>query len=155
MFRSISLVMFSVVLFAAVGCGDTVENDGDAGTEGSAVALVIVGDYADAFGGAHTITAESYSQVYAGSAPMVFNVERYDNDEEYFVAQNDSENEFSPDLFSRFDWVFEDDALYICQGIFDAADADTAAASARPDDSEPGTKGCGGQYPWTALTAAE
>ena len=155
MFRTIYLLLLASVLVIFAACGDTTENEDSTDAGETSSTLTIAGSYTDAFGGEHTLTNDSYTQVYAGSAPMTFNIESVDNDDKFFVAQNDADNEYNPGQFSRFDWVFVADALYVCQAIYDAADAAAAEGTARPDDSDPGVSGCGGAYPWTALTAAE
>ncbi|MEC9073351.1 MAG: hypothetical protein VX938_13255, partial [Myxococcota bacterium] len=69
------------------------------------------------------------------------------------VAQNDSTNEYNPDLWSRFQWTStEDGQHYYCQVAFDAADEATAWALDSADETDPAAGGCGG-FPWTTLTA--
>ena len=98
----------------------------------------------DNFGDAHTIT-EAEWQNSAGS----FAISNYDNVAMYLIAQNASTNQFSPDLWSRFDWTWNSDQLFYCQSVFDAATPEDAeAGGADVDDLE---SGCGG-FSWSMLT---
>jgi hypothetical protein len=135
---AVVLPAFSCLVSACAGDGA----DGDGGGD----ALEIVGDYTDDFGGTHEITADTWTIDGAG----VFHVLDFDNDTDYLVAQNDADNTYSPDLFSRFEWVENGDGLYLCQSVFDAESESAAhdAAGADPDDLE---TGCGG-FPWSVLT---
>jgi hypothetical protein len=80
----------------------------------------------------------------------VFHIARYDNDAELLVAENDAANQWNPGLYSRMDWVWLGTALYFCQSVFDAADADAAWKAPAPDDSDPDNGGCGG-FAWSQL----
>jgi hypothetical protein len=110
----------------------------------------IAGRYSDAFGGSHTVTATRWEQSGEGYASG-FAFTLVNNAEDWAVAQNDATNEFSPNLYSRFEWVEVGGVLYYCQSAFDAATEEAAIESARPARSDPATTGCG-TFPWSALT---
>lgn len=141
--------------FALLACGD---KDGDdsaaddsaaddsAADDSAATGLAIVGDYTDNYGGDHKITEDTWTM---GSAS--FHISQYDNDEMWVVAQNDSANEYNPDLWSRMDWTWSGSDLYFCQTAYDAAD-EAAALSTTPANAADLAAGCGG-FGWSQLVA--
>jgi len=131
---------------AADAAADT-DTDTDADTDPDP--LEIIGEYDDAWGTAHLITADSWSQEYGGSVSL-FAIDSYDNDGDYLVAQNDEANDWSPGLWSRFDWTDFSGDLYFCQTAYDAASADDALATPAADATDPTTSGCGG-FSWSQL----
>ena len=106
--------------------------------------LAIIGDYTDDFGGTHTVTETTWTMGFG-----VFNITQFDNDGQWLIAQNDSENEFSPDLWSRFDWTEDGADLYFCQTTFDSA-TEQDAVDAPAADSADLDAGCGG-FAWSQL----
>jgi hypothetical protein len=115
-------------------------------------ALDITGDYLDGYGGSHWIDNDVWIQTMAGSL-LAFDIEVVDNGGQFAIGHNDAANAFSPDLYSRFDWVVVDDALFYCQTAYDAESVAAAAAVARADDSDPANSGCGGAFPWTSMAS--
>ena len=115
--------------------------------------LVIVGSYTDGFGTAHEITPESWTQRSDGPPAFLatFHIAEHTNGGRHLVARNDEGNEWSPSLWSRFDWTWHEDGLWYCQTVFDAATQEDAAAAPAADASAPGEAGCGG-FPWSNLT---
>jgi hypothetical protein len=109
--------------------------------------LAIDGSYTDAFDGHHTVTASAWLM-----GESAFHVAAFHNEEHWLIARNDEANEFSPCLWSRFDWVESEGALYFCQTAFDAPSEDAARKTEAADPSDPGTTGCG-NFPWSELTA--
>jgi hypothetical protein len=79
----------------------------------------------------------------------VFHVLEVVNDESWLVAENDSDNEFNPGLYSRFEWTEAEGSLYYCQSVFAAQSAEDASTEP-PADAEDLDAGCGG-FSWTAL----
>ena len=63
--------------------------------------LEIIGSYHDNWGGSHTIDEASWSDVYGG----IFHISQFDNDSDWLIAQNDAENSYIPDLWSKFEWT--------------------------------------------------
>jgi len=108
-------------------------------------ALEIEGEWTDNWGSAHDISQTVWSTM--GSD---FFISQYSNVEAFLLAQNDSANEYNPDLWSRFDWFYDSDGeLLYCQSTYDAVDEDAAlAASADRADID---AGCGG-FAWSVLT---
>ncbi|RME27384.1 MAG: hypothetical protein D6806_04725 [Deltaproteobacteria bacterium] len=137
----VSLVAASLA-FVLSGCGSS---GGDK--------LEIAGTYTDDWQTTHTVTETTWTMHAEGMSDSVFHIVAYDNDADYLVAQNDSNNEYNPDKWSRFDWTEKDGALYYCQAAFDAdtQEAATANTSADRNDLE---SGCGG-FSWSKLTPAQ
>jgi hypothetical protein len=78
-------------------------------------------------------------------------ISQYSNDEDWAVAQNAADHPFSPDLWSRFDWTWHEDAWWMCQTAYDAADEISALATAAADATDPAADGCSG-FAWSMLT---
>jgi len=108
--------------------------------------LEIAGRWVDGWGGRHVILDTSWEMV--GMA--FFHVVEFHNDGRWMVAQNDEGNDWSPGLWSRFDWTFAGPDLWYCQTAFAAATREDAVATPPADPSDPATGGCGG-FPWTRL----
>jgi hypothetical protein len=117
--------------------------------DASVEALEIAGTYSDDFGGSHEITSDSWTQVYE-SGTSVFNISQVSNKDSYLIAQNDADNEYNPELWSRFDWTERDGSLWYCQTVFDAETEQEALDADPADDSDPANGGCGG-FAWTEL----
>ena len=124
--------------------------DADADSDADAdVGLAIVGSYTDSWGGDHVISETVWAQ-YGGSSN--FNIDSYDNEFGYVIAQNDAGNAYFPELWSRMDWTLVGEDLYYCSIAYDAADASAAQAAGPADADDPTTGGCGGNA-WTQLIA--
>ena len=74
-----------------------------------------------------------------GGEPMLrrdfFDIVEYSNADEWAVAQNGSDNEYNPDLWSRFDWTWNDGQFWFCQTVFDGATDDGGAAGPSVEDA--------------------
>lgn len=127
-------------LFVAV-CSFTACDDGDGDTQSHD----LVGTWIDGFGFEHEITDDTWV-----SGDSSWTIVEVDAEGQVLFAQNDASNEFSPGLYSRFDWTFDDGGdLYYCQTAFDAASLDAAKATARANDGDL-AMGCGG-FGWSSL----
>jgi hypothetical protein len=112
--------------------------------------LSIEGTYLDEFDTNHEITADTWTITYVGTNPSVFHIAEIDEAQRYLVAQNDANNEYSPNLWSRFDWFFDSsNQLYFCQIAYDQASQEEASAlnTANRDDL---MMGCAG-FSWSKL----
>jgi hypothetical protein len=140
---------------SVAGCGGGSPAGTDAGPPVDAPAVAVIeieGTYAEGTFSTHTIEGSRWTM--SGMDFMAgFTITRVDNAEDWAVARNDATNAFSPDLFSRFEWVSVGSELYYCQAAFDAADEAAAVAATRPDRASPATGGCAG-FPWSLLTPA-
>lgn len=134
---------------ASTGPGDT--TDAEASTTDPA-GLEIAGEWLEEFspgeGITHVIDSTTWQQL-AEFGDALFHVESYDNDARTVVAQGDAANEFFPELYSRFDWTWDGDALYYCTAVFDAATPEEALAAPQSDPGDL-AMGCGG-FPWSPL----
>lgn len=106
--------------------------------------LSISADYDDAWGGHHVVDAFDWRQDFGG-----YRITRADDAAQWVVAQNASDNSWNPDLWSRFDWAWQDDELYYCQTAYDKASEADALATPAADASDI-AGGCGG-FSWTEL----
>jgi hypothetical protein len=115
-------------------------------------AIAIAGEYMDGYGGLHTVSSTSWTQDYSG-AVSVFSIDSYDNETFFAIAQNDANNAFNAELWSRFDWLMDSsDQLWYCQTVSDAADMQTAMDTTAADSADPENAGCGG-FAWTHLSS--
>lgn len=141
--RRASLVLAVVALAALIvlaGCSD----DDDDGLE-------ITGTYLDDFGTTHVITGSTWTQTFDGSS-LSFTFVKFDNGQDFLVAENGADNSFNPGLFSRFDWTTFNSTLYQCQIAFSEETAAAAEAVTTADRTDPTTGGCGG-FAWSGMTA--
>jgi hypothetical protein len=139
--RGLVLAVSAVWLVAFAGC----EASSDDGSE----ALEIAGSYIDGWEYGHEIT----DAVWTIAGMGIFHVSKFDNAGNWLVAHNDADNEYSADLWSRFDWTTFDGVLYFCQTAFGAESEADAIATVAADPANPTETGCSG-FPWTTLTPA-
>jgi hypothetical protein len=109
--------------------------------------LAIRGTYVDNYGGNHVIDEKTWYN----SETSSFGIASYDNENGIVIAVNAETNTYSPNLWSRFDWVVQDSQLYYCQVRYDADSQAEAENSDAPDAADPANSGCNG-FPWSMLT---
>jgi hypothetical protein len=119
------------------GCGDDTSSD-----------LAILGQYVDNYDTNHEITNEMWTSGESG-----FMITQFSNESQMLIAQNSSENEWSANLWSRFDWTEDSDGLWICQTAYDAESEEAAMNIAAADATDPANTGCS-SFSWTKLVAA-
>lgn len=110
--------------------------------------LPISGQYADNWGSSHDINPFRWIMS-AGESVSVFRIFQMDIEDQSFLAQNDFNNEYHPEKFSKFEWNIVENSLYYCQSVFDAESPEDAAM-ATADRSDLDT-GCAG-FSWSMLT---
>jgi len=125
------------------GCGD--DSNGDDGTP-----LEIIGTFGDEWGSTYVIT-ETLITLSGMGTPSEFHITSYDNANDFLIAQNGADNEYSPDLWSRFDWAWSESDLYLCQIAYDAATEAAALAASGADPADLTGAGCNG-FAWSKLT---
>ena len=105
------------------------------------------GDYVDGNGAPHSINPFTWA---LGTAPSLFHVLEYSNDDDYALAQNDSANASSPGLYSKLEWTTDADGEWVyCHSTIDALSIDDAKGiTADRDDL---LTGCNANS-WTSLT---
>jgi len=149
--------MLSSLCCLILGCGEETvgEMAGEMMEGGSnqepAETLSISGSYSDEYNTSHVISAELWTITYEGMEPGLFHITKIDEELSYLIAQNDAQNDYAPEAWSRFDWLVNGEELWYCQSAYEAASAEEAEASVA-DPSDPSMSGCGG-FPWTLLSA--
>jgi hypothetical protein len=135
------------ILPASLFWACTDKEETDTGIEGNtdiAIDLMINGDYEDNYGWLHSISNTNWT-----SGDSVFFISQFNNEEMYAVALNDSANEWNADLWSKFQWTWDEEELFYCQSAFDAASEDAAVVSIIADSNDL-SSGCGG-FAWSGL----
>jgi hypothetical protein len=129
--------------------GADADTDADTDTDTDTDGIEIAGTYVDEWGSTHAIDDVAWTIQYAAYPADTFTFTAVHDDLDYAIAQNGADNAFSPDLYSRFDWIDDGADVWYCQSAFDAPDpASAEAASADPADL---SGGCG-TFAWTLLT---
>ena len=139
-----------LTILGCIACGES--DDESTANEMEITEPEIIGTYIDNYMANHVISATTWTQTYSGGMPSIFNIRTVDNDQDFMIAENDATNEYSPSLFSRFDWITVDGALWYCQTAYDAESAEAAEATPAADATDPSMSGCG-MSPWSQLTA--
>ena len=86
------------------------------------------------------------------SGDSVFLISQFDNDQRFLVAHNDSNNQWNPGKWSRFDWTWDDlGQLYYCQIAYDKDTEEEAVSSTQANEQDLDS-GCAG-FAWSALYA--
>lgn len=117
--------------------------------EDNANAVDIAGTYTDDYDQTHVVGDTTWtisSMDYSSSFEYV----TINNEDNYIIAQNSVDNDYSGGLFSRLDWVFDaEGALHTCACAYDAQTPEIALAC--ESDREDLAAGCGG-FSWSLLT---
>ncbi|MBU2513742.1 hypothetical protein KJ966_20570 [bacterium] len=106
----------------------------------------VIGEFADNYSGAHSVSATRWIQGNSG-----FTVSKINADSDYLVAKNDASNDYNGGKYSRLDWTKDGNGdLYYCQIAYDKASESEAEAVTTADSTSPSTGGCGG-FAWSKL----
>lgn len=101
----------------------------------------------------YNIEYELTEKVFYQKPETSFHILKWNIDDQYFIAQNDSLNSYDANLYSRIDWIkFENMAIYewgFCLSAYDAPTADSAESVKLVDNTNPKT-GCNG-YPFSRM----
>ena len=94
-----------VVIFLFAGCDNEKSvNDNDETNDQDQIEEIetheLIGRYSDSWGGGHIISNTVWDQ---GGMMGRFNIELFDSENDVIIAQNDKNNEFSAEKWSRFD----------------------------------------------------
>lgn len=113
--------------------------------------IEVAGSWTDNYGSDHEIDNETWVSGGFGYSSTYW-VGEFDNDANYVVAQNDSENDWNADKWSRFDWTEADadGTWYYCQTAYDAETMDDALNTPAADSGDLDS-GCGG-FPWSSMS---
>jgi hypothetical protein len=122
------------------------------------VSIEVVGSYEDQYGGQHDIS----TGLWQGSSSN-FHLLSFSNEDNWAVYQNDCDNDYSPGLYSRFDWTSVDSGaagaagagstLSFCQTGYDQP-TPRAATDLSPADAGDLETGCNG-FPWSDLASLQ
>jgi len=138
--KSMLLIMLLVFI---TGCDNETSEKNDNDTE---PVHEIIGRYSDSFGGPHIISNTVWDQ---GGMMGRFNIEFFDSENDVIIAQNDKNNEFSAEKWSRFDYLIDSSKIYFCQIVYDL-DTMQEAIDATGADRVDLDGGCNG-FGWTEL----
>ena len=151
----IGLFAVSFTLSFIIGCAD----DDDDNAENFDSTLEITGSYMDTYGSMHQLSADTWTTVSPSavdggvSSTSVVHITNIDNGSKYLVGQNDKDNTFSPNLWSKYNWVSDSANLYYCQIAFDAATKEAALDVTNADSSDL-IKGCN-SFAWSKLISVK
>ncbi len=113
----------------------------------------ISGNYKDNYGNSQVIDSTRW----VSSETSSFEYTLVDNLESYLIAKNNSNNQYNPNKYSRFEWANSNGKLWYCQQVYDVnteEDAGNFTLYPRANSSSPNTKGCGlgaQSFPWSEL----
>ncbi len=109
----------------------------------------LVGSFQDDYNIEYELTEKLFFQ----KPGTRFHILKWNIDDQYFIARNDSLNSYDPNLYSRIDWMkFEEMQPFewgFCLTAYKAATPDSAEIVAVPDRNNPKT-GCNG-YPFSRM----
>ena len=113
--------------------------------------LEIAGSYIDNTSTEHVITQTSWLLDYGPTEQYFYHITQYDNVMQYVIAENDASNGvLEAGYWSRFDWTYADNHLWVCQTTSNAATEAAALSTEVPDKSNPAEEGCR-NYGWMRL----
>jgi hypothetical protein len=114
--------------------------------------LVLSGNWIDDYESTHQISSDTWTMAGMG----VFHISQYSNLSEFLIAQNDTNNAYSADKWSRIDWTWYDAGegfdLYFCQTSYNSETEEDALEVPAADPINPAAGGCSG-FSWSKLTA--
>ena len=128
----------------AVGCAD-------AGYDTYTENFELNGTYFDGGSGIRdTITNEAWTAYPPNGDIYIYHILFFDNNQDYFIIQNDANNPGYPSLFSRVSWTTYNDHFWVC-GTPDAPTREEAENTPPYYSGDPANTGCRGDFPWKEL----
>lgn len=156
--RDLTVLAAALLCTTVVACveDETTDENTDGSGDGSGDVALEDGPFARAgvwlsWGAPFALSAESIVTG-LGTDLAIYEVNTWSNEGDFVIARNADTNEYNPGAFSRFDFATTDAGEFFCQTAYDAATAEAAIAAAAADATDPETTGCGGAFPWSALT---
>jgi hypothetical protein len=156
--RNWSVLAAALLCTTAVACveDEATGEDTDGSGDGSGDVALEDGPFARvgvwlSWGAPFVLSAESIVTG-LGVDLATYEVETWSNEGDFVIARNAAANEYNPGAYSRFDFATVAGAEFYCQTAYDAATAAEALAVTAADSTDPATTGCGGAFPWSALT---
>lgn len=105
----------------------------------------------------YNIEYELTEKVFYQKPGTRFHILKWNIEEQYFIAQNDSLNSYDPSLYTRIDWMkFEEMPPFewgFCLSTYNAKTPDLAEEAYIPDRNLPRT-GCNG-YPFSRMKPSD
>ncbi len=133
------IILLSIVLTYCLGCTSPSKN----------IPEFLKGTFQDDY----KIEYELTEKILFQKPSTRFHILKWNVDEQYFIAKNDSLNSYDPNLYTRVDWVkLEDMEPYkwgLCLSAYNASTAGSAEATNVVERSAPKT-GCNG-YPFSRM----
>lgn len=112
--------------------------------------IPLAGEWTDDWDARHSITSARWIQS-SEYGTSTFEIVEFDIDKRTVIARNSDSNQFSPGLFSRFDWTEKDGTIFYCNSRFDATSVEEAANQAPADATDPENGGCV-SFAWSRLS---
>lgn len=110
---------------------------------------ILLGNFEDDYEITYTISDSLFTM----EEHTIVHISEWNLEEQYFIGQNDSLNEYDPLLYTRIDWMtFEDMEPFMwgfCMTAYNASSADSARTMQAPDRENPKT-GCS-DFPFSRM----
>ena len=130
---------FFIALFLFISCT----------TKENSIPEYIIGDFQDDYDIEYKLSEEQFIL----KPSTRFHIISWNINEQYFIAKNDSLNNYDANLYSRIDWMKLDDMKpfewAFCLSAYNAVSPDSARSVQIADRSKPKT-GCNG-YPFSRM----
>ena len=112
--------------------------------------LALGGRYADQWGTTYDFTAKGWSAT-LGASTNEHVLSAWSNADTWLVGQNAESNALHPNRWTKLQWLWSDDLLFLCQ-LTNSAETEKDALQRVPaDTTSPATQGCNAA-PWLSLT---
>lgn len=109
----------------------------------------ILGNFEDDYGIRYEITNHAFTM----QPNSIYHIVEINNDQQFLIAQNDANNKYDPELYTRIDWVnFEDMEPFqwgFCISAYNASSPDSIKSVKNINREAPKT-GCNG-YPFSRM----
>lgn len=132
-------IHISLLLFIIMGCS----------SKKNTIPDYLIGEFQDDY----KIEYQLSDDIFIQKPSTRYHIIKWDIENQYFVARNDSLNAYDGNLYSRIDWVkFENMPPFdwgFCLSAYNASSLDSAEAIQIADKSNPKT-GCNG-YPFSRM----
>lgn len=118
---------------------------GGVGGAGGAGSADIFGEWTDQYSSTY-----SFDESIIDTGYTTYDVVGFSDGGQYIVAQNSETADYFPCMFTRFDWLIDGEATYLCRTVLGAPSVEEALALPAADRENVLT-GCSG-FPWSVLT---
>ena len=115
----------------------------------SPIPSYLIGDFEDDYEIQYSINDSTFIL----QPDAIYHIDKWELEQQYLIAQNDSSNEYDTGLWSRIDWIqladMEPYSWAFCLSVYNASTADEAELSAKVNPETPRT-GCNG-FPFSRM----